>query len=154
MSISLFALLIAASGLPAEPAGTAEPGKAAAAPPATAPDPAARRPRVSATRGAVASAGRTGAAPAAPLQSLVRPEDYPASALAGREEGRPSFRIAVGADGRVAGCVILVSSGSSALDGTTCRLLRERARFTPARDAAGNPVADQYFGQLAWRVPR
>ena len=41
----------------------------------------------------------------------------------------------------------------SALDASTCRILRARARFTPARDPSGNPVADEYFGQLAWRLP-
>ena len=109
-------------------------------------------PRVSATRGAISAAVQASATPRTPLQSLVQREDYPASALAAREQGRPRFRLTIGVDGRVTGCVILVSSGSSALDLTSCRLMRNRARFTPARDSAGNPVEDQYFGELAWRI--
>jgi len=160
MSVSLIALLFTASalsgGAAGQSAGEAPPPPVMVPlqtpPPETTPLPPPPPPR--ATRGASRSAARAAAQPLAPLQSLITPEDYPASALAGREQGRPSFRLAVGADGRVAGCVILTSTGSAALDGTTCRILRARARFTPARDAGGNPVADEYFGQLAWRLPR
>ena len=37
-------------------------------------------------------------------------------------------------------CSVTSSSGSSALDQATCRILRSRARFTPARDSSGNPT--------------
>ena len=161
MSVSLIALLLTASALSGGAAGqdnavAAEPASPVVAPPQTPPSettpPPPTRPR--STRGASRGPVRAAAEPLAPLQSLIAPEDYPASALAEREQGRPSFRLAVAADGRVVGCVILTSTGSSALDSTTCQLLRARARFTPARDPSGNPVADEYFGQLAWRLPR
>lgn len=87
-----------------------------------------------------------------PLQSLINIADYPPSALREREQGRPGFRLTVGPDGRVTGCVILVSSGSPALDSTTCRVLRSRARFTPAVDSNGRPVEDLYWGAIAWRI--
>lgn len=111
-------------------------------------------PRLPATRGAVPAAGPARAEPARPLQSLIQPDDYPAAALAARQEGRTSYRLAIGPDGRVTGCVVLVSSGSSALDAATCRIIRSRARFSPARDGAGRPISDDYFGEYAWRLPR
>ena len=122
--------------------------------PATAPpQPVDGTQRPGATRGAVpATAAR--AEPSRPLQSLIGIDDYPASALASRDEGRTSFRLAIGPDGRVLGCVILGSSGSSALDSATCEIVRRRGRFTPARDGSGRPVEDQYFGELAWRLAR
>lgn len=111
-------------------------------------------PRLPATRGAVPAAGPARAEPARPLQSLLQPDDYPAAALAARQEGRTAYRLAIGPDGRVTGCVVLVSSGSAALDSATCRIIRSRARFVPARDDAGRPASDDYFGEYVWRLPR
>jgi protein TonB len=99
-----------------------------------------------------ASAAR--ARPARPIASFFYREDYPVSALTGRQEGRTAFRLTIGPNGRVTGCVVLGSSGSAALDGATCRVLRGRARFVPARDEAGRPTADDYFGEYTWRLPR
>ena len=94
------------------------------------------------------------ARPARPLASFFYREDYPFSALTGRQEGRTAFRLTIGPNGRVTGCVVLGSSGSVALDATTCRVLRGRARFVPARDEAGRPTSGDYFGEYAWRLPR
>lgn len=44
-----------------------------------------------------------------------------------------------GPDGRAVRCAITVSSDSDALDVLACRLVREYARFTPARDVFGRP---------------
>ncbi|MBA3525824.1 MAG: TonB family protein [Sphingomonas sp.] len=57
------------------------------------------------------------------------------TALARREQGRVEFRLDVGENGRVTGCTITRSSGSRWLDSTTCRILRSRARYTPARNS-------------------
>ena len=89
----------------------------------------------------------------APLQSLISPPDYPASALANREQGRVEFRLDVGANGRVHGCTITRSSGSSALDATTCRILRSRARYTPGRNSNGMPVGYPVEDAVEWRLP-
>lgn len=107
--------------------------------------------------------------PGAPPAGIVRPPtraaplhayahyfqraDYPAAALRNREEGWVFFTLTIGANGRVADCEISGTSGSPALDGTTCRILRSRARYAPARDAAGAPVGDTIFGIFVWRLP-
>src|SRR5688500_4482386 len=88
-----------------------------------------------------------------PLQALVSVNDYPMSALARREEGRVEFRLDVGENGRVTGCAITRSSGSSALDATTCRILRSRARYTPARNSNGMPVGYPVEDAVEWRLP-
>jgi hypothetical protein len=49
------------------------------------------------------------------------------------------FRLAVSAEGRASGCEIIESSGNVDMMGA-CRALSARARYEPARDAAGNPV--------------
>jgi periplasmic protein TonB len=154
MSITVLALLAAAQAGQAGPAAKPPP---TVSPPVIVPSPPPPRDerpgRVRGpTRGATPAPLRTSARPAMPLQSLINIADYPPSALREREQGRPGFRLTVGPDGRVTGCVILVSSGSPALDSTTCRVLRNRARFTPAVDSNGRPVEDLYWGEIAWRI--
>ena len=39
------------------------------------------------------------------------------------------------------------------LDTATCRIMRQRARFTPARDVNGNPASDEHLGEISWRLP-
>ena len=89
----------------------------------------------------------------APLQALISVNDYPMTALANREQGRVEFRLDVGANGRAHGCTITRSSGSSALDATTCRILRSRARYTPARNSIGMPVGYPVEDEVEWRLP-
>ncbi|HEX9963387.1 MAG TPA: TonB family protein [Allosphingosinicella sp.] len=87
------------------------------------------------------------------LASLFSDEDYPASAVRAGESGATGFRLEVGANGRVTNCTVTSSSGSSALDSTTCRLLRSRARFTPATDSSGGSTSDSVSGRIVWRLP-
>ena len=88
------------------------------------------------------------------LASYISNEDYPASAVKAGEQGTVRFRLDVGSDGRVTHCRVTGSSGSPALDNTTCRLMRSRARFTPARDRSGNPTADVFSSSITWRMAR
>ena len=89
-----------------------------------------------------------------PLQQLVRPDDYPMSAIAQRQAGRVAFTLDVGANGRVVGCAITTSSGSTALDSTTCRIMRARGRFTPAIDSRGMPAPARVTEEVEWRLPQ
>jgi protein TonB len=86
------------------------------------------------------------------LASYVSNDDYPASALRNEEQGTTRFRLTVGPDGRVTGCTVTSSSGSAALDNATCRIMRSRARFTPARDNQGNPTSDTHNSSITWRI--
>lgn len=86
------------------------------------------------------------------LASYVSDSDYPASALRNEEQGTTGFRLTVGPNGRVTDCTITSSSGSSALDQATCRIMRSRARFTPARDNTGQPTSDTVTNRITWRI--
>jgi protein TonB len=86
------------------------------------------------------------------LSSYVSNDDYPPSALRAEEEGTTGFRLTVGPDGRVQNCVVTSSSGSSALDNATCRIMRSRARFTPARDNTGSNTTDTVSARITWRI--
>ena len=87
------------------------------------------------------------------LASYVSNEDYPAAALRSEEQGSTRFRLTVGPDGRVKECAVTGSSGSSSLDSATCRLMKSRARFTPARDSSGNATGDTVSSTIRWVLP-
>lgn len=76
--------------------------------------------------------------------------DYPPDASRAGVTGSVTAHFDVGADGRVSGCIVVRSSGSPALDRTTCRLIEQRFRYLPARDAAGNPVPDVAGWRQDW----
>jgi protein TonB len=85
--------------------------------------------------------------------NLFTADDYPPRAMRGEEEGRVGHHLEIGPGGRVTNCTIRRSSGSAALDEGTCRIVRIRARFTPARDSEGNAVPDTRDGEVIWRLP-
>ena len=88
----------------------------------------------------------------ADLGSYFRPADYPAGALAARREGVVGYQVTVGANGRVSSCRVTRSSGDAALDAATCRVLRQRARYSPARDPQGGTMEGAETGTYAWRL--
>jgi protein TonB len=87
------------------------------------------------------------------LASYVSDADYPDAALRNEEQGTTAFRLEVGPNGRVTDCTITSSSGSSTLDSTTCRIMKSRARFTPANDSSGAAVSDSVSGRIRWVMP-
>src|SRR6185503_12152068 len=75
------------------------------------------------------------------LRTLFSADDYPASAQAAGAEGTARASLTIGADGRVASCNIIKSSGNSALDSATCNIIRRRAKFIPAKDSNGQATS-------------
>jgi protein TonB len=60
-----------------------------------------------------------------------------------------SYRIR--ADGAVDRCAVLRSSGYEVLDAATCRLIEQRFRFAPARDAGGRAIDWEVRTDYTWR---
>ena len=101
-------------------------------------------------------------APAAPAQpprpvrdlaSYVGAGDYPRRALRALGASTVYFELIVAPSGRVAQCRVTRSSGATDLDLLTCRIIVARARFRPARDAAGAPVEGRYASNMTWSIP-
>lgn len=84
------------------------------------------------------------------LQGLIRNDDYPQAAIDADQQGSVTVVLQVGANGRVAGCSVASSSGSRALDSTTCRILTSRARFTPAQDSSGAATSGSVRQVIKW----
>lgn len=94
------------------------------------------------------------ASPRGDPASWASPDDYPSASLRNEEQGTTSFRVEIGTDGKVTSCAVTKSSGFPALDETTCKLVTRRARFKPAKDTSGNPVADSYSNRVRWQIPK
>lgn len=82
--------------------------------------------------------------------TIITAADYPRNARAG---GTTRFEMVVAADGRPRSCTVTISSGLAALDAATCNAFMRRARFTPAKDAGGQPVEGRYRGNVTWKEP-
>ena len=83
----------------------------------------------------------------------IRDKDYPKALREANISGTTVAEVAVGTSGRATGCRVTRSSGSRELDATTCRLVMERFRFKPARNAAGQAVAAQIEYEQEWDAP-
>ncbi|HEX6375170.1 MAG TPA: energy transducer TonB [Allosphingosinicella sp.] len=79
--------------------------------------------------------------------------DYPYEAVRNRISGSVLTRLVIGADGRVAECIIVEGSGEILLDRTTCDLLVRRGRYEPALTATGQPVRAMSSVRIHWRLP-
>ena len=94
--------------------------------------------------------------PATPLGApgtWVTTDDYRTSWINRELTGTARFDLSISPSGRVSACRITRSSGHSVLDEATCKLISARARFTPATDAAGKPVAGSYASSIRWILP-
>jgi TonB family protein len=94
--------------------------------------------------------------PARPTQDLYRwftADDYPTAALVRNGQGTVRFRLTIDPQGVVSHCAVEATSGDADLDRVTCEVLRSRARYHPARDAAGQAVAGSDSGLITWRLP-
>jgi TonB family protein len=99
-----------------------------------------------------ASQARIAQRPQADLLKFFGEGDYPALAATLGISGRTTARLVVGADGRVFDCFVNESSGNAMLDHVTCETFLEDVRFTPAQNAAGQPVAAVLLQPVRWQV--
>jgi TonB family protein len=82
----------------------------------------------------------------------LRSSDYPSGALWNGENGLVRFRLDVEPDGSVSNCRILFRTNPDSFADLSCKLLRERAKFSPALDSGGKPVKSYYLSQIRWQA--
>lgn len=78
--------------------------------------------------------------------------DYPEAALNLGTQGRAVVQLTVTAEGRVAECVVVHSSGDASLDRRTCQNFRDSGRFSPAIGADGEPTQAGIITSVLWRI--
>ncbi len=96
--------------------------------------------------------GDGGRTPSRRVAGRIKSSDYPRAARDAGVEGTVTVRYTVGVEGRVTDCRVARSSGSPELDDTTCRLILQRFRFEPGRDAAGRPIPDGWEEEHIWTM--
>lgn len=77
-------------------------------------------------------------------------KDMPDGVIADGQEARVGVRYTVDADGHVRDCHAEEPSGFPSLDALTCRLIRERFVFRPARDRMKRPVRSVIVEAHTW----
>jgi TonB family protein len=87
-----------------------------------------------------------------PLKALFSPEDYPAIALNHNQQGSVTMTFLVDEKGAVADCSVDDSSGVPALDTMSCYVVKNRAKFEPARGSDGKPIRSAYTETVVWRI--
>ena len=85
--------------------------------------------------------------------SWLSADDYPPGAIAAGAQGRLELTLTIDKSGRVGGCAVKTSSGSSLLDAATCSVVTRRARFQPATGDDGNPIDGRFDQALVWTLP-
>ncbi len=81
----------------------------------------------------------------------LRSGDYPPDMLAKAQPGIVRFRLSVGADGIPAACHIQRSTNSKGFDDAVCKGVMRRARFEPALDKDGLPIASYYVNAVRFQ---
>lgn len=93
-----------------------------------------------------------GGTPARWRSGRIRGDDFPPGVGDLETEVSLRTRYAVSAEGRVTECTIVRSSGNAILDETTCRLVKRRYRYKPARDARGKAIPAVVMENHGWGI--
>ncbi len=74
------------------------------------------------------------------IRGRLTVDDFPFGLIGPGERASVRLSYVVETDGRVTNCRIQRSSGFAEVDAMACRLIEQRFRYRPARNAAGEPV--------------
>lgn len=86
------------------------------------------------------------------LSRLFSDSDYPYRALQADTSGTSIVRITINVEGRVDECAPVAGTRDAVLDRAACRILMDRARLEPARDATGRAVSSQLVTAINWMI--
>jgi protein TonB len=98
--------------------------------------------------------GDGGETPPEQRSGRIKDSDFPRGVIEAGVGGTVSVKYTVTTKGRATDCSITRSSGIAELDRTTCRLIEERFRYYPSRDANGKPVESTIVENHNWAVRR
>ena len=91
---------------------------------------------------------------ATPLKSpgkWIVSSDYPSDMLAVGQPALVNFRLSIGQDGVPTACHIQATTRPKEFDKAVCNSVMRRARFSPALDAQGQPLASYYQNGVYFR---
>lgn len=83
----------------------------------------------------------------------VNANDYPSGMLARGKEAIVHFRMSVDENGDATDCHIQQSTRPKEFDEVVCRSMMKRAKFSPAIDHKGSPIASYYRNTVRFKLP-
>ena len=87
------------------------------------------------------------------LIALFTASDYPESLRSANKQGSLQALLRLDASGKVTGCRGIDVLGDPAFVTVSCKIIAQRARFEPAKDASGAPTESFYLTpKLTWRL--
>ncbi len=96
------------------------------------------------------ASGTPTAQPAAKAPVMIAgPDDYDGEALRQRTEASVPVELDLDKNGVIVACRAL-GNFDDRLKQASCQRMRSRARFQPARDAVGRPIASRWNGTVRW----
>lgn len=91
--------------------------------------------------------------PKGELRGLFVHNDYPHGAIRRGSKGSVRVLLSIDQRGSPYACKVIESSGDTDLDAVTCNVYRKRAKFAPALDAEGKPVAGKLLApRVRWEM--
>lgn len=79
--------------------------------------------------------------------------DYPSSMLRAGQPALIEFRLNVDSEGKPTSCYIQSTTRPKDFDDAVCKSVMRRARFSPALDADGKPLATFYRNRVLFQIP-
>lgn len=83
----------------------------------------------------------------------VEANDYPNDMLWAGKQAYVYFRMGVDENGNPTACHIQQSIGDEAFDKAVCNALMKKAKFLPALDKVGEPIASYYLNAVNFQIP-
>ena len=93
------------------------------------------------------------ARPAGNAGRWVNANDYPLGMLSKGKQAIVHFRLSVDEQGNPTACHIQQSTRPKAFDDVVCKSMMRRAKFLPAVDKAGEPIASYYRNTARFMIP-
>lgn len=78
--------------------------------------------------------------------------NYPFHLLREGQQGTVAVRMTVNKEGKPTFCEVTAHDGPASFNDSACLLMLRHAQFSPATDAAGNPVAGFYSTRITYRI--
>lgn len=89
---------------------------------------------------------------ASDFSRLISADDYPSEMIEQDQEGGVTVLLEIDPTGAVTRCGSYQLFGDPMFEKVACSAIGKRARFSPARDAVGNPVKSYFLSPTIWFV--
>lgn len=90
--------------------------------------------------------------PLASPASWVTNADYPPDMARAYQPGLVEFRLSIDPAGKVTACHVQQSTNPESFNTAVCKAMMRRARFEPARDRDGEPIASYYQNVVRFQI--